>query len=63
MSVVLIVVAVAALALGSVNGVQAITGRRLSSRPSVRSDAQMRRESAIAATVLIVVAVIALLVA
>ena len=48
-----VLVLLAALALGLMNAYQAVTGRRLSKRPSVRSDRQMRRQSAIGAVVLI----------
>ena len=41
------------LILGGLNLYQAVTGNRLSKRPSVRSDAVMRRESAIAGAVLV----------
>jgi hypothetical protein len=53
MSYLNLVVLAGALALGLMNAYQAVTGRRLSKRPSVRSDRQMRRQSAIAAVVLI----------
>ena len=41
-----------ALALGALDGYQAVTGNRVSRRPSRRTDEQMRRQSAIAAAVL-----------
>lgn len=46
-------VALAGAVLGSLNAYQAITGRRISKKPSVRTDAQMRRQSAVAAIVLL----------
>lgn len=46
--------AVASLTLGGMNIYQAVTGKRLSKRPSTRSDAVMRRQSAIAGTALLV---------
>ncbi len=45
-------VLVAAVALIALNAYQAVTGRRVSKRPSQRSDQQMRRQSAIAVVVL-----------
>ena len=42
-----------ALVLGGMNLYQAITGNRLSKKPSTRSDAVMRRQSAIAGTILV----------
>jgi hypothetical protein len=47
---VLLLLATAALAMA--DGYQAVTGKRLSKRPSRRTDDQMRRQSAIAAIVL-----------
>jgi dolichol kinase len=49
---------VAMLVVAALDGYQAITGRRLSKRPSRRSDEQMRKQSAIAAVVLTVLAVV-----
>jgi len=46
-------VALPALVLGVMNLYQAVTGNRLSKKPSTRSDSAMRRQSAIAGTVLI----------
>ena len=40
------------LFVAGVNAYQAITGKRVSKRPSRRTDQQMRRQSAIAAVVL-----------
>jgi hypothetical protein len=51
-------VALGALVLGGMNLFQAVTGRRLSKRPSRRSDAVMRRQSAIAGTALVTMAVL-----
>ena len=48
------------LVIAALDGYQAITGRRVSKRPSRRSDQQMRRQSAIAAVVLTVLALILL---
>ena len=48
------------LLIASLDGYQAMTGRRLSKRPSRRSDEQMRKQSAIAAVVLTVLALILL---
>ena len=56
-----LIVALAALMLGGMNAYQAVTGRRLSRRPSTRSDQQMRRQSAIAAVVLIGMATVVLI--
>lgn len=50
----LIVGAVPALVLALLDGYQAVTGRRLSKKPSVRTDRRMRQESAVAALVLLV---------
>ena len=61
MSPVNLIVALAALVLGGMNAYQAVTGRRLSRRPSTRSDQQMRRQSAIAAVVLIGLATVVLI--
>lgn len=49
-----LVIAVAALCflVGGLDACQALTGRRVSKRPSRRSDEKMRRQSAIAAVVL-----------
>jgi hypothetical protein len=44
--------------LGSANAYQALTGQRLSKRASVRSDELMRRQSAIAAAVLVPLALL-----
>ena len=52
------VVALAALTLGGMNLFQAVTGKRLSKKPSTRSDAVMRRQSAIAGAVLVVLGVL-----
>ena len=49
MVVVRVVGLLVAAALAAVNGYQAITGRRLSKRPSSRPIEQMRRQSTIAA--------------
>ena len=46
------------LAIAALDGYQAITGRRLSKRPSRRSDEQMRKQSAIAAVVLTLLALV-----
>ena len=46
-------VAVAGTVLGSLNAYQAITGRRVSKKPSQRTDAQMRQQSAVAAVALL----------
>ena len=48
-----IVIALLGLLLGSANAYQAVTGRRLSKTPSVRSDYEMRRQSTIAASILL----------
>jgi hypothetical protein len=50
------------VALGLADAYQAVTGKRLSKRPSTRTDEQMRRQSAIAAVVLISLAALALIV-
>ena len=50
----------ACLALAVLNAYQAITGRRVSKRPSQRTDEQMRRQSAIAAMVLGILGLLAL---
>jgi hypothetical protein len=42
-----------ALVIGTLDAYQALTGNRVSKRPSRRSDAEMRRQSAIAAAVLL----------
>jgi len=55
-----VVVAGLCLFLGAVDGYQAVTGRRVTKRRSRRTDAQMRRQSAIAAIVLLAGAVVAL---
>ena len=47
-----LVIATLTLALAAVNGYQAVTGKRVTSKPSRRTDEQMRRQSAIAAVVL-----------
>jgi hypothetical protein len=57
----LFMVAVPALILGGMNLYQAVTGKRLSKKPSVRTDAVMRRQSAIAATVLLVLCALLIL--
>jgi len=57
---VLVLLALAVYVVAAVDAYQAITGRRVSKRPSQRSDQQMRRQSAIAAGVLAVVATLAL---
>ena len=62
MSLLKVMVLLGALVLGLMNAYQAVTGRRLSKRPSVRADGQMRRQSAIAAAVLIGLALVPLLV-
>jgi hypothetical protein len=54
------VVLVACLALAALDGYQAVTGRRLSKRPSRRTDEEMRRQSAIAAVLLTLLAVVLL---
>jgi hypothetical protein len=46
------------LSIAALDAYQAITGRRLSKRPSRRSDEQMRKQSAIAAVMLTVLALI-----
>jgi hypothetical protein len=46
------------LVIASLDAYQAITGRRLSKRPSRRTDEQMRRQSAIAAVVLTFLALV-----
>jgi hypothetical protein len=46
------IVALGTLVLGGMNLYQAVTGKRLSKKPSTRSDAVMRRQSAIAAPVM-----------
>jgi hypothetical protein len=43
------IVLIVAIAICVLNGYQAVTGRRVSRRPSQRSDHQMRVQSAIAA--------------
>jgi hypothetical protein len=53
MGYLLIVLATPTIVLGAMNLYQALTGRRLSKRPSVRSDAEVRRQSAIAAALLL----------
>lgn len=50
---VLILLAMATAILGSLNAYQAITGRRVSRKPSVRTDEQVRRQSAGASVVLL----------
>jgi len=45
-------VALGGLVLGGMNLYQAVTGKRVSKKPSTRSDAVMRRQSAIAAPVM-----------
>jgi hypothetical protein len=52
--------AVFCLAIGGLDGYQAITGRRLSKRPSRRTDHQMRVQSTIAAVALVFVGGLAL---
>ena len=52
--------AFASLGLAGLDGYQAITGKRVNKRPSRRTDAQMRRQSAIAAVVLGVLGLIVL---
>jgi hypothetical protein len=42
------------LLVGGINLYQAVTGKRVSKKPSRRSDAVMRRQSAIAAAVMII---------
>lgn len=54
--VISVVVLAACRALAGLDAYQAITGRRVSKRPSQRSDQQMRRQSAMAAIVLTVAA-------
>jgi hypothetical protein len=51
-TVILKVVVAVGLVVAAVDGYQAITGRRVSKRPSRRTDRQMRVQSAIAAIVL-----------
>lgn len=51
-------VALACLVLGGMNLYQAITGRRLSTRPSTRSDAVVRRQSTVAGTVLVALGIL-----
>ena len=53
---------VVCFALASADAYQAITGRRLSKKPSSRSDELMRRQSAIAAVALYACAVIGVIV-
>jgi hypothetical protein len=50
----------ACLLLAALNAYQAMTGRRVSKRPSQRTDRQMRRQSAIAAVALGVLGILAL---
>lgn len=52
MELLLALVLVLAVVLAIADGYQAVTGKRLSKRPSRRTDEEMRRQSAIAATVL-----------
>jgi hypothetical protein len=52
MNYVLIIALVGCIALAGADAYQAVTGRRLSKRPSRRTDEVMRRQSAIAAAVL-----------
>jgi len=54
------VVLIACQLIAAVDGYQAVTGRRVSKRPSRRTDQEMRRQSAIAAVVLTGLAVILL---
>jgi hypothetical protein len=49
--------------LAILNSYQALTGKRISKRPSRRSDEEMRRQSAIAAVVLGIVGILSVLVA
>ena len=53
-----IAVIVLCFGLAAADAYQAVTGRRLSKRPSRRTDQQMRRQSAIAAALLILLGVI-----
>jgi hypothetical protein len=46
------------LAIASLDAYQAITGRRLSKRPSRRSDQELRKQSAITAIVLTLLALV-----
>lgn len=48
--------------LAILNGYQALTGKRISQRPSRRSDEEMRMQSAIAAVVLGIVGILGVLV-
>ncbi len=52
-----LLIVVPALVVGGADAYQAVTGHRLSKRPSVRSNRRMRVESAIAAVVLIALSV------
>jgi hypothetical protein len=52
MVVLLFAVSLPTAVLASLNGYQAVTGRRLSKSPSRRDDATMRRQSIIAAILL-----------
>lgn len=45
MAVIYAVIAVFALTTGAVDGYQALTGKRVSKRPSRRPDSEMRRQS------------------
>lgn len=62
---ILTVVSAVGLVVAALDGYQAVTGRRLSKRPSRRTDRQMRVQSAIAAIVLsaMCVGLIALIIA
>ena len=51
------------LVVGGMNLYQAVTGSRLSKKSSLRSDETMRRQSAIAAAVLLPLAVLCILLA
>ena len=54
---VLLLISIAVLAVGGIDGYQAVTGRRVSKSPSRRTDEEMRKQSAIAAVVLFVVGI------
>jgi hypothetical protein len=65
LKVILTVVSAVGLVVAALDGFQAVTGRRLSKRPSRRTDRQMRVQSAVAAIVLsaMCVGLIALIIA
>ena len=52
-----LLIVVPAVVVGAADAYQAITGNRLSKRPSVRTERRMRVESAIAAVVLIALSI------